>query len=274
VTYHPITCKQVEARKVNKQVQRLIETILENNPFETPQTISSFIKNELGILLGKTTVRYWMKRLGITRKKTSRFVSTSNIDEERLKFARDYSSLCHPNRVISIDESSFYFDMKPSYGYCKRSKRLRVPARPGGRTRFSLLLAVSNEQIIGWKLVKGSIDSIIFSQFIEVLDLKGRDTVLLDNASIHTCKLSQETMFVKGLTPWFLPAYTPEFQPIEHTFSTIKHYYRKLSSLKSYESDTTRFVFSHVKDAISLISAETLQNQFRICWERAANLIS
>ena len=267
VANHPMTRTRNDVRKVNKHAFELIETLLKNNPFETPSKISMVIQKELGVLLGRTTVRFWIKKMGFTRKKASRFVCTSKVQEDRLTFARDYSSICDPSRVISIDESSFYFDMKPSYGYCKKSSRLRVPARPGGRSRFSLLLAVANDQVVGWELVKGSIDSLIFSQFIELLNLKGRDTVLLDNASIHTCKLAQESMLARGLTPLFLPAYTPEFQPIEHSFSVIKHNFRQLPT--NDNSDHFRDVWTRLKYAISTLTSETLHNQFSVCWDRA-----
>ena len=37
-------------------------------------------------------------------------------------------NLIDPERIVSIDESSFYFDMIPSRGYCHRSSRLSIPA--------------------------------------------------------------------------------------------------------------------------------------------------
>ena len=176
---HPIARRQRDARKATHQALQLIETILSNNPFEKPALISAIIHNALGVSLGASTVRFWMKRRGMTYKKATRLTSTDTVNEKRRTFARDVSPVFDPDRVVSIDESSFYFDMKPSYGYCNRSKRL------GGRMRCSLLMAVTNDQVVGWKLVPGSINSIIFAYFMSTLDTKERDVILLDNASIH-----------------------------------------------------------------------------------------
>jgi hypothetical protein len=150
-------------------------------------------------------------------------VCTADVHDKRLAFAVDYSAVYDPARVVSIDESSFYFDMKPAHGYCHRSRRLRVPSRPGGRTRWSLLMAVSNERVVGWRLEKGSINGAIFADFMSTLDTDDRDVVLMDNASIHKTSLVMDTIIGRGLTPCFLPPYTPDFQPIEHCFSVLKN---------------------------------------------------
>ena len=189
---HPIACRQRDARKATHQALQLIETILSNNPFEKPAVISALIHNALGVGLGASTVRFWMKRRGLTYKKATRLTSTDTVHEKRRAFARDVSPVFDPERVVSVDESSFYFDMKPSYGYCNRSKRLRVPARPGGRMRCSLLMAVTNDRVVGWRLVPGSINSIIFADFMSTLDTKERDVILLDNASIHKTHMVQD----------------------------------------------------------------------------------
>lgn len=267
---HPIARRKRDAKKATHQALQLIETVLSNNPFEKPSIISAIIRNALGVSLGASTVRFWMKRRGLTRKKATRFTSTDTVHEKRHAFARDVSPVFDPERVVSIDESSFYFDMKPSHGYCNRSKRLRVPARPGGRMRCSLLMAVTNDQVVGWKLVPGSINSIIFADFMSTLDTKERDVILLDNASIHKTHTVQDTMISRGLTPCFLPPYTPEFQPIEHCFSVIKNAFRRLPVTEAdgaliKSADMT----ARVETSISSLTPESLHNQFSACWQRA-----
>ena len=251
---HPIARKRMDARKATHQAIQMIETILLNNPFEKPASISALIRNGLGVSLGTSTVRFWMKRRGLTRKKATRFTSTDMVHEKRRVFARDVSPVYDPERVVSIDESSFYFDMKPSHGYCNRSKRLRVPARP---------------------VVSGSINSIIFADFMNTLDTKERDVILLDNASIHKTHMVQDTMIARGLTPCFLPPYTPEFQPIEHCFSVVKNTFRRIqvpesdgAALKSVD------MTARVEMSISSLTPMSLHNQFAACWRRAAEFLS
>ena len=73
---HPIARRQRDARKATHQALQLIETILSNNPFEKPALISAIIHNALGVSLGASTVRFWMKRRGMTYKKATRLTST------------------------------------------------------------------------------------------------------------------------------------------------------------------------------------------------------
>jgi len=158
VACNPVSRRRREAQKATHAAIKRILEVLETNPFETPQAISKILRTELGITLGTSTVRFWMKRNGMSRKKSSRLVSNDRIQELRIAYSTNMASIYDPERVVSIDESSFYFDMKPERGYCNRSKRLVVPARPGGRMRWSLLMAVSNNSVVGWKLIKGSVN--------------------------------------------------------------------------------------------------------------------
>jgi transposase len=87
-------------------------------------------------------------------------------------------------------------------------------------------MAVSNERVVGWRLEKGSINSVIFADFLSTLNTDSRDVMLMDNASIHKTTLVMDTIIGRGLTPCFLPPYTPDFQPIEHCFSVIKNAFR------------------------------------------------
>ena len=170
IRHNPILRKQRSARKVTAEAVKRIVDVLASNPFDTPASIASRIRDELGLCLSNSSVRFWIRRSGMSRKKASRPVHTTEVHDKRVAFAANYSAVYDPDRVVSIDESSFYFDMKPSYGYCHRSRRLRVSSRPGGRVRWSLLMAVSNERVIGWRLEKGSINSDIFAEFMSTLN--------------------------------------------------------------------------------------------------------
>ena len=254
-----------------------IEELLLQNPFDTPASISEKIRTSLKSSLSASAVRYWIKRRGITRKKVRRSVSTEKVEDARLAFANDKSSLYDPERVVSIDESSFYFDMKPSYGYCHRTKRLSVPARPGGRTRWSLLMAVTNERVVKWSLFKGSVNSALFLGFVETLNTDQRDVLLMDNASIHKTSAVLDAIVERGLTPCFLPPYTPEFQPIEHCFFLLKNAYRRLKcedlGLSTVESAMYDVVRTRLERSMQALTPHNLAATFDACWRRAEDVV-
>ena len=268
----PIIRRQRCARKVTAEAVAQISDVLSHHPFETPSRIAMRIRETLGVCLSASTVRCWIRRSGVTRKKASRPVCTSDVHDKRLMFATDYSAIYDPARVVSIDESSFYFDMKPSHGYCHRSSRLRVPARPGGRTRWSLLMAVSNERVVGWRLEKGSINSAIFADFLSTLNTDSRDVMLMDNASIHKTTLVMDTIIDRGLTPCFLPPYTPDFQPIEHCFSVIKNAFRHQPGA-AVDVVSTDDVVRRLEASLPTLTSSKLGAFFDVCWRRAAVLL-
>ena len=272
----PIVHRRRNARKVTSEVTNLISDTISKHPFYTPAVIATTILKELKLRISASTVRVWMKRGGFSRKKAFRVVASPSLEAARIKFAADYAAMYDADRVVSVDESSFYFDMAPSFGYCSRSKRLRIPARAGGRVRWSLIMAVTNQRVVGWKLVKGSINSGIFADFMQNLEMDERDVVLLDNASIHKTGVSMDTMVYRGLTPCFLPPYTPEFQPIEHCFSVLKQSYRLTNPSETAVvfSDKLDDVVSRLETCLPKLSPTTLKNQFDACWKRAAEYAS
>ena len=96
----PIICRQRSARKATAVAVTRIVDVLSSNPFDTPARIAIRIREELGISLSASGVRFWIRRSGITRKKASRHVCTADAHDKRVAFAADYSAVY---RVISID---------------------------------------------------------------------------------------------------------------------------------------------------------------------------
>ena len=107
---------------------------------------------------------------------------------------------------------------------------------------------------------------------ISNLDTDKRDVLLLDNASIHKTGPVMDAIVFRGLTPCFLPPYTPEFQPIEHCFSVLKARYRMLPPAADLPCGND--VAVRVRHSMLHLRPESLTNMFRACWERAGAFAS
>lgn len=142
--------------------------------------------------------------MGFTRKKVSRVVSKPGLHELRQQFEEERTHVS-TDEVISIDESSFWFDMKPAYGYSKRGHRLHVDDHYKKAVRWTLLLAVSNERVLGWKLYDASTTSQTFAEFLNTLETDGRTTILMDNAAIHHANIVMDVCVERFLIPFYLP---------------------------------------------------------------------
>ena len=53
-------------------------------------------------------------------------------------------------------------------------------------------------------------------------ELAPHSTLIMDNAAFHKTKKTRELIQQAGHTLLFLPSYSPDFNPIEQDFSTIK----------------------------------------------------
>ncbi|WP_353307228.1 transposase [Spiroplasma ixodetis] len=58
--------------------------------------------------------------------------------------------------------------------------------------------------------------------------LKHGQIIVLDNATFHKSKLTQELIENAGCKLLFLPPYSPNLNPIEHFWFAIKHNIRKI----------------------------------------------
>ena len=57
--------------------------------------------------------------------------------------------------------------------------------------------------------------------------LKPGDVVVLDNLSSHKGNAVRQTIRAVGARRVFLPPYSPELNPIEQVFATLKHFMRR-----------------------------------------------
>jgi transposase len=274
---------QRTARKMHSTALRAIQSAIDRNGFITAEALRSHVQAHLHLKLSSSCIRFWMRRLGYTRKKAQRVVTRPDLAEKRELFARERQRDWNTDNVVSIDESAIYFDMRPSYGYARRSQRLAVAKHAAARCRWSLLMAVSNDRVLGWKLIKGSVTSLVFADFVSTLDMGGRDTLFMDNASIHKTLAVRSALNDRGIKPVFVPPYTPQFQPIEHCFAVVKHAYRRscaedppphqsttdqvatLGATAMLESARLR-----IEGCIQRLTSTMLGNMFDACWRRSS----
>ena len=76
----------------------------------------------------------------------------------------------------------------------------------------------------------GPIDGASFLAYIEQVltpTLAPGDIVILDNLSCHKSPAVRRAIEAVGAQRWFLPTYSPDFNPIELAFATLKAILRK-----------------------------------------------
>jgi len=60
--------------------------------------------------------------------------------------------------------------------------------------------------------------------------LRRGDIVFMDNVSVHKVDGIEESIEARSAIPFYLPAYSPDFNPIEQLFAKLKALLRKIAA--------------------------------------------
>ncbi|MGC4107258.1 MAG: transposase [Thermomicrobiales bacterium] len=133
-----------------------------------------------------------------------------------------------------------------------------IPRNHGPNLTFLAALTATG---MGPSLVfEGAVDGAIFTQWITeklVLALRPGQIVILDNLSVHKVKAAREAIEAVGCQLRFLPAYSPDFNPIEPIFSRLKAHLRSVGA-RAIPTLTTA-----IGDALNAVTADQANATFR-----------
>ena len=79
-------------------------------------------------------------------------------------------------------------------------------------------------------VIEGATDTAVFLAYVErvlVPSLRSGDIVVMDNLAPHKNPAVAEMIQAAGADVWYLPAYSPDFNPIERMWSKVKAWLRK-----------------------------------------------
>ncbi len=111
-------------------------------------------------------------------------------------------------------------------------------------------------------IIEGATTTAVFEKDIEEIlppSLKPGQMVVLDNLAARWGQKVAQLLEAKGCQLLFLPAYSPDFSPIEETFSRIKAYLRRVGAR------TREALQEAVCRAILTVTAQDAQGWFRHC---------
>ncbi len=138
-----------------------------------------------------------------------------------------------PERLLFVDECGTHTSLGPIYGYAPRGQRLRlsVPRKRGKNT--TLLSSMSLEGMGPSLTVEGATTAVVFEAYVEQVlapSLCPGQVVVMDNLGAHRPKRVRELIERRGCELVYLPAYSPDYNPIEEAFAKIKNLLRKAAA--------------------------------------------
>jgi transposase len=95
--------------------------------------------------------------------------------------------------------------------------------------RITIISGSLNNKFIAPFRFEGYTNTEVFNTWIkEVLlpELKSKQVIIMDNASFHKSERTRELIESKGCELIFLPPYSPDFNPIEKSWGSMKKLYR------------------------------------------------
>ncbi|WP_082179804.1 IS630 family transposase [Acinetobacter bereziniae] len=149
--------------------------------------------------------------------------------------------------ILYIDESGINTNEVAEYGWSEKGKRCRALRTGGHGSRLNIISAVRSSatfKFIAPLIFKGSCDRNTFTGWLEYLlkdltrDKNGQPQkylLILDNASIHKGRKIEELARQYNARLMYLPAYSPDLNPIEKAWSILK---RKVRHIVSQQQKT------------------------------------
>lgn len=159
-----------------------------------------------------------------------------------------------------VDESGATTAMTRRYGRAPRGRRVEA-AVPHGHWKVVTLTASVRLGGVGPCLAfDGATNAAWFETYVErclAPSLRPGDVVVMDNLSCHKTAEADRLIRAAGAELRFLPAYSPDLNPIEEMFSKVK------GSLRSAAARTVDGLIDAMGDALRAVTDRDVLGWFR-----------
>ena len=133
-------------------------------------------------------------------------------------------------RLVFIDETAVTTKMVRHYGRSPRGERLVAKVPHGHWKTLTLVAALCIDGVTAPYVIDGAMDGATFVAYVEQVlapTLAKGDIVFMDNLRTHKVQGVREAIAAVGATVRYLPAYSPDLNPIEQAFAKLKAALRK-----------------------------------------------
>jgi len=189
------------------------------------------LEEERGLKVWHVTVWHMLRRVKMSLKKTlyASEPCRDDIVAERQAWAGLQEEELDVSRCFFVEETWIKTTMAPLYGWGRKGERLHAHAPNGDWKTMTFVGALCCDGIKAPCVIDGAMNGRCFWAYIAQMllpHLKAGDSVIMDNLSSHKSKQVRDLIEQRGAVMLFLPAYSPDLNPIEKAFSKIKHWMR------------------------------------------------
>jgi transposase len=178
---------------------------------------------------------------------------------ERAAWREEFAGI-DPSRLIFIDETGASTAMDRTHGRAPSGVRVDGPVPHGHWKVVTLTAAVRLGGVGACLAFDGATDAAAFETYLErclAPTLKPGDIVVMDNLACHKTAEAARLVAAAGAELRFLPAYSPDLNPIERMFSKLKAW------LQSARARTIDGLIEAMGDALRAVRPADLLGWFR-----------
>jgi transposase len=157
-------------------------------------------------------------------------LGASERDEQKRGAWRERVKALDPKKLVFVDECSTNIALTALYARAPRGERAYGRAPRNWGKNVTLICSLSTEGIGAAMSVEGATEGVAFETYVERFlapTLKAGQVVVMDNLQVHKSTRVRKLVEARGAEVLFLPPYSPDFSPIEETFSKVKVILRK-----------------------------------------------
>ena len=167
-----------------------------------------------------------------------------------------------PERLVFVDESGVTTEMTRRYGRAPRGERVREATPAGHWSTLTVLGAITRQGLLATMIIESSTDGDVFLAYLEQVlcpRLRPGQVVVMDNLSAHKVAGVRQRIEATGAELRYLPAYSPDFNPIEPCWGKVKQ------CLRALKARTVERLEEALTEAIASISPQNALAWFRHC---------
>jgi transposase len=141
-----------------------------------------------------------------------------------------------PERLVFLDECGVLTTLSRLHGRSPRGTRARASAPFGHWTRVTVLGALGTEGIVGAMSVEAATGAAVFHAYLERVLLpelrrtKPDAVLVMDNLPAHKAPQVRALLDRSGFAYRYLPAYSPDLNPIEPGWAKVKAELRRVAA--------------------------------------------
>jgi len=128
-----------------------------------------------------------------------------------------------------VDETGLNTKMTRLYGRAPASERCLCRVPHGHWSTATFIAALRHDRITAPLLLDGPMEGAVFLAYVQQIlapELRRGDMVICDNLSSHKVAGARQAIEDCGAELIYLPAYSPDLNPIELAFSKLKAFMR------------------------------------------------